>query len=449
LTFTLSPDQETALLAVSRKLETSDEAILTGAAGTGKTTVLKAFLARQKQNIVSGTPTWRAALRYQEVVGRPAMTIHSIIYGKPEEEENKDGTTDLRFVLRGTGKGAISQRSLVVVDEASMVGVSVYRDLMAVVRRNLSSILWIGDKEQLSPPNDKWGVDLDHPTAALTQVHRQAQNSTPLRFLTAIREGKIEDFRDYDESCRWVPGKQDTIEKFILKTDPERFIEENVIITYTNDMRRGISRIARRLLGATAPIVVNDPLLSFSNRAGLVNGEFVRVVAIENAYKKDELWYELHRALSPFGIDIQAVWVKPPGRSEHRVFVFPQVLAASNGNVSYKTLMEPIFEKLTPFGLANEKSLLRGTSGDDLSRYPRSVLDLWTAAQLIADVEHGYASTAHKAQGSQWPNVLVLVEPTLRYVIKKDASQGVDFGRRWIYTAASRAQSTVQMAYMP
>jgi hypothetical protein len=195
--------------------------------------------------------------------------------------------------------------------------------------------------------------------------------------------------------------------------------------------------------------VVNDPLLSFSNRAGLVNGEFVRVVAIENAYKKDELWYELHRALSPFGIDIQAVWVKPPGRSEHRVFVFPQVLAASNGNVSYKTLMEPIFEKLTPFGLANEKSLLRGTIWDDFSRYPRNVLDLWTAAQLIADVEHGYASTAHKAQGSQWPNVLVLVEPTLRYLIKKDASQGVDFGRRWIYTAASRAQSTVQMAYMP
>jgi ATP-dependent exoDNAse (exonuclease V) alpha subunit len=68
---------------------------------------------------------------------------------------------------------------------------------------------------------------------------------------------------------------------------------------------------------------------------------------------------------------------------------------------------------------------------------------------MIADVDYGYACTAHKAQGSQWPNVLVLVENKLRYVIKKDGPAGVDFGRRWLYTAGSRAQTSVQLAYMP
>ena len=444
----LSPDQAQALDDVDARLQGHNEAILTGAAGTGKTTVLKEFLLRRaKSRLICFTPTWKAALRFKEVVGVEAVTLHSLLYGKPIEAQDQNGTTDLKFTMRRPAKGAIPGNSTIVVDEASMLGRKVYRDLMAVVEQNTSKVLFIGDKEQLEPPKDTWGPDLDNPTAALTKVHRQASNSTLLSFLTAVRERRIDDFREYDETCRWVPGTQATIENFLRSSTPEQAGEQNIIITYTNALRRGVNRMARRVMGATAPLLPNDPLLSFSNEAGLVNGELVKVASLDADQHKDPLWRSLYQVLSREGIEIQSVWVKPPGRPEHRVFVFPQFLTTDRQDVTTQTLMGPILDRLEKFRLVEDRRLKSYTP----SRHtlPENILNLYDAASMIADVDYGYACTAHKAQGSQWPNVLVLVENKLRYAIKKEGAAGIDFGRRWLYTAGSRAQTSVQLAYMP
>lgn len=444
----LSSDQSQALDDVDERFKGHNEAILTGAAGTGKTTVLKEFLRRHTQSrLICCTPTWKAALRFKEVVGVEAVTLHSLLYGKPIESQGQNGTADLQFAMRRPAKGAIPPNSTVVVDEASMVGRKVYRDLMPVIYQNASKVFFIGDKEQLQPPKDTWGPDLDNPTAALTKVHRQASNSTLLAFLTAVRERRIDDFREYDETCRWVPGTQTTIENFLRSSTPEQAGEQNIIITYTNALRRGVNRMARRIMGAKAAILPNDPLLSFSNEAGLVNGELVKVAALDAEQHKDPLWRSLHQVLSREGIEIQSIWVKPPGRPEHRVFVFPQFLTTDRPDVTTQLLMEPILDRLEKFRLVEDRRLKSYVP----SRHtlPENILNLYDAASMIADVDYGYACTAHKAQGSQWPNVLVLVENKLRYVIKKDGPAGVDFGRRWLYTAGSRAQTSVQLAYMP
>ena len=444
----LSPDQSQALDALDRRLQKHSEAILTGAAGTGKTTVLREFVGRYAQSrLICCTPTWKAALRFKEVVGIEAVTLHSLLYGKPIESQDQNGVLDLQFAMRRPARGAILPNSTVVVDEASMVGSKIYRDLMPVVLQNASKVLFIGDKEQLEPLKDTWGPDLDNPTAALTKVHRQASNSTLLAFLTAVRERRIEEFREYDETCRWVPGTQTTIENFLRSSTPEQAGEQNIIITYTNSLRRGVNRMARRVMGAQAAILPNDPLLSFSNEAGLVNGELVKVVALDAQQHKDPLWRSLHQVLYKEGAEIQSVWVKPPGRPEHRVFVFPQFLTTDRMDLTTQHFMEPILDRLEKFRLVENRRLKSYVP----SRHtlPENILNLYDAASMIADVDYGYACTAHKAQGSQWPNVLVLVENKLRYAIKKDGPAGVEFGRRWLYTAGSRAQANVQLAYMP
>jgi exodeoxyribonuclease-5 len=438
----LSEDQQNALDAIHNRLRVSDQAVLVGAAGTGKTTVMKAFLASlpPSKSIFCCTPTWKAALRFTEVTGRDAMTIHRLIYGAPIEQDRPDGSISLHFSLRGDPTRQIPPGSLVIVDESSMIGTKTYADLMRVIEATRSRVFFVGDREQLEPVNDQWGVNFDLPTAALTRIHRQAEGSSVLRFVTAIREGTVKEFTQYDESVRWLHPKGNlatsVIEGFFA-SGGER--SSKIALSYTNKLRQGLNRIARRVYGIASEVLVpGEILLSFSNAAGLVNGEQVIVKEIRQTDDQSPLWRALNGALSSSGFDVWSVVVCPPGRPEHRIFVFPQALGENP--LDHKQLMKPIVEALLPFGLADNRGRLLQNSGG--GKMPDRILNLLNAAMMIGQVEYGYACTAHKAQGSQWPHVLVAVEPALIGSMKREAD-GVAFGRRWFYTACTRTQETL------
>jgi len=440
--FTLSDDQESALSAVYGALETSDEAVLVGAAGTGKTTVMRAFLASLgKRQVFCCTPTWKAAIRFQEVTGRDAMTIHRLIYGAPIEQDLPDGSVSLHFTLRGNPAQQIPRGSLVIVDECSMIGTKTYSDLMRVIRATDSKVFFVGDREQLEPVNDQWGVNFNEPTAALTRIHRQAEGSSVLRFVTAVREGWVKEFVQYDESVRWIhPNKRQpemansVIENFFGDSRGDR--ASRIAISYTNRLRQGLNRIARRVYGISGEVLVpGEILLSFSNAAGLVNGEQIIVKGVRQT-DDSPLWKSLRAVCEPAGLDVWSVVVSPPGRPEYRIFVFPQ--AFGEDAPDHRTLLKPITDALRPFGLADDRGrILYPQAG---AKIPEKIAALSNAAQMIGQVEYGYACTAHKAQGSQWPHVLVAVEPALIGTIKRE---GQDFGRRWFYTACTRTQETL------
>ena len=207
----LSPDQTVAVSALLTQLKQRKEAILVGAAGTGKTTTLEAFLAEwaKPENRPPGIgaepvcvcPTWKAALRFTQVTGHESRSIHSLIYGAPDEKKGERGRRELVFdTLRDNPD---VKNSLVVIDEASMVGEKTYSDLTAWAKTHRCLLLFVGDREQLEPVNSAWGVDFANPTAALTQVHRQADGSHLLDFVTRIREGTAHQFQAYGTDVNW------------------------------------------------------------------------------------------------------------------------------------------------------------------------------------------------------------------------------------------------------
>jgi len=207
----LSPDQTTAVASLLTRLQQAREAVLVGPAGTGKTTTLEAFLIEwsNAENRAKGMraepvcvcPTWKAALRFTQITGHHAQSIHSLIYGAPEEKHVPGGRKELVFTdLKESGD---IRHQLIVVDESSMVGEKLYRDLTDWAQKHKCLILFVGDREQLEPVNSVWGVDFDHPTAALTQVHRQQDGSNLLEFVTLIRESKAHEFTAYGTDVTW------------------------------------------------------------------------------------------------------------------------------------------------------------------------------------------------------------------------------------------------------
>jgi len=162
---------------------TEPVSVITGMAGTGKTSVLDAIYHAFKELAPCGsepivqfcTPTGKAAQRIVEATGIEAKTIHNYIglnsYNRQQDPDSLEC-------------------DLLVVDEASMVSLEVFYNLCAVVKKGTRLVL-VGDEHQL--PSDGCGnvfSDILHsgavPVTVLKDVQRQKASSTIIQNAVAI-----------------------------------------------------------------------------------------------------------------------------------------------------------------------------------------------------------------------------------------------------------------------
>lgn len=159
--------------------------VLTGGPGTGKSESTKAII-RLFNNIVLMAPTGRAAKRMQEATGHTATTIHRAL----EYEPIKGGfARDEKNPLNA---------DLIIVDEATMMGCILSYQLLKAIKPG-ATLLYIGDIDQL-PSVDAGNTLKDMissgviKTVRLTQIHRQAASSMIITACHAIREKRMPAF---------------------------------------------------------------------------------------------------------------------------------------------------------------------------------------------------------------------------------------------------------------
>ncbi|MGR5300055.1 AAA family ATPase [Vibrio alfacsensis] len=154
---------------------------LTGGAGTGKTTVLRAIVEAYQ------------SLRYQvygvALSGRAAKRLHESI-----QIETK---TIQRFLMLSDETLSASERILLVIDEASMVDIpSLYKLLMKLPKVSEVRVIFAGDDEQLPPIGA--GLVLSEliqsgviPRVHLAKVRRQANHTGIPGYAAQIRQGQV------------------------------------------------------------------------------------------------------------------------------------------------------------------------------------------------------------------------------------------------------------------
>lgn len=173
--------------------------ILTGGPGTGKTTVIKGIVelfaalnglsldpARYQQGepfpVVLAAPTGRAAKRMSEATGLPAATIHRLLGWNGVEGFSRDEHEPL------AGK-------LLVIDEMSMVDTWLANQLFKAVPNGMQVVL-VGDEDQL--PSVGPGQVLKDllesgvvPSVRLTDVYRQAEGSSIIELAHEVKRGAV------------------------------------------------------------------------------------------------------------------------------------------------------------------------------------------------------------------------------------------------------------------
>lgn len=132
---------------------------VTGGAGTGKTVVLGKAYERlreehQAKDIVLCAPTGRAAKRVQELTGIQAVTVHRLLeYPTPEDYAKLEPDEDPpENKPRRNAWNRLTQK-IILVDESSMIGPSLYAHLMEAMPNN-GCIRFFGDNNQLPPVED-------------------------------------------------------------------------------------------------------------------------------------------------------------------------------------------------------------------------------------------------------------------------------------------------------
>ena len=422
--------------------------ILKGYAGTGKTSVLDAFLKAAPSlgyHTVLMAPTGRAAKVMNHYTGRYASTIHRKIYIQKVDA----GSGSMTFRLQKNKE----EDTVYVVDEASMISElgemgsnGLLRDLVLYVFGGKNNkLLLVGDEAQLPPVNlpVSPALELQHLEGhyharvfshTLTEVMRQNAGSGILKNATDLRAQLHEDtirvqltvrgFRDFfrmtseriEDGIRYAYDKYGQENTIVLTQS-----NKNAVL-YNQFIRNRINYSESEIDNADILMVVknNYTTLNSESQAGfLANGEFVKVKRLGREEEMHGFRF-LHVTLS---------LVDYPDDPEFDTLILLDTLyshAPSLTREQNQALYESVVNDYSWVKSAAER---RKMVRED--RYLNAL-----------QVKFAYALTCHKAQGGQWDAVFID-----QYYLREE-TQSPEFVR-WLYTALTRGIREVFLVNFP
>ena len=381
----LTKKQEEGLkIAVQRYLDHEKCTVISGYAGTGKSTLVK-FIVQSlpginpDTDVVYATFTGKAAQVLMSKGNQNAMTLHRLLY---ESIPRPDGTFLRRPRLS-------VDFPVVVVDEVSMAPA----DMMRLLFNHDVYVICLGDPFQLPPINkDADNHLLDEPHIFLDEVMRQAQESEIIRLTMDIREGKkVQDFDGHDVK---VYDQSNLNTGMLLWADQ--------IICGTNRTRIDMNNNMRQLLNRG-----NNP----------EDGD--KVICLRNYWDDwaDNGDYLVNGTIG-FLNNVYATFNQIPYCYGGQLINVTDAEFVSDAGANYGEIQMDTKEILTGERCLDNKTIYR------LMRSKKY-------AHLVPyEFTYGYCITCHKAQGSEWDKVLVIEE-------------GFPFSKeehaRWLYTATTRA----------
>lgn len=360
--------------------------VMTGGPGTGKTTTTHGIIAAYRAyglKILLAAPTGRAAKRMTEATGLEAKTIHRLLECKPPEGYQKNEENPL-------------EGDVLIVDECSMIDIVLMNSLLKAIPPAMRLVM-VGDIDQL-PSVGAGNVLRDmidsgaFPVVRLTKIFRQAQTSRIIMNAHRINEGKMPDLSNGRNADFFFMENEDAeaavqqIVELVRTKLPKYYQVDPGQIQVLTPMQRGV-------VGATNLNLALQEALNPAEQEIFMRGR--GAVAVP----KDCL----RRSGFAFRADDKVMQV----RNNYDKEVF-------NGDIGVIASVN-----------AEERTLKVDFDGRTVE-YDVTELD---------ELVHAYATTIHKAQGSEYP---IVVMPVLmnHYVMLQ---------RNLLYTGITRAKKVLVM----
>ena len=361
--------------------------VITGKAGTGKSSIVDAMIAvLQGYSYAQTALSGRAAARMAEITHEEGYTIHRLL-GFPKGDRDHGG-----FVFHEDNK---LPRDIIILDEVSMVDGELFNRLVKAIKTG-SKLIMLGDTGQLECIGCmNIAADLiaskEIVSIELSQIHRQAANSGIITESIKVREGI------------------QLIEKDWIGTEVRGKLNDLVIDCFSdksNTFYKVMQHASSELEDGTDIMDLMVIAPSYKNESGVDNLN----AALQSLYNPDS-----SEKKEVFVQKSSKAWILREG---------DKIINVQNDYYAKNKFTAGIFNG--NIGVVKNIDIDANTIAVDFQDIPGIMI---LPKKNWKDLELGYAITCHKAQGSQCKKVIV----------------GLDFGsfiqlsREWVYTAMTRA----------
>lgn len=469
LPFSLNDQQKSALYELEKFIEDGGtEITLSGYAGTGKSTIIGIFskwLDHRigRGNIVYTAPTHRAnVITKQNNPNANVYTLSALFGFTPDTDEAMERESldlnDLKFRAKNQMKYEPGQ--LIIIDEASMVQDGLYEYVQEIIAKYDGSVIYVGDSAQLRP------VKSDHiskvftsdgvPQITLTKIERTGDNPI-LKEATRIRQGEglsyQTDINDKGQGVLYTSN--DTVINENLKQiiSSEEFNADPLhfrVITATNAAAATYNSKIRSLrYGKFAkPFVKGDILMGYSNKLRKPDGSYrlinsmdyivqnVRDTTVKFRTDKGTIEFKaFNLSIRPVGGTIMndfQLTVIDKNEPDSKIFEI----------VEYKDRLFKMAKEAKQNGQISRSRDLNqmAYSVDNELNITKNLKDNQGRLKIRKAIDHGYAQTVWKSQGSTYSKVLILSNEIDTFGYGKDAMQ---LRNELRYVAVSRAKNFV------
>ena len=374
--------------------------ILSGGPGTGKTTTINTIIRyfdEEGMDILLAAPTGRAAKRMTEATGYEARTIHRML----EINGGMEDGSRARFERNGENP---LEADVVIIDEMSMVDIYLFQSLLEAVSVGTRLIL-VGDVDQL--PSVGPGQVLQDliesksfPTVMLKKIYRQAGESDIVMNAHRINMGQKIALNNKSKDFFFLPRNDvQVIYKHMIQLITEklpRYVHAGTFdIQVLTPMRKGalgvdmLNKILQQYLNPPSPekeeVGHGDGILRLGDK----------VMQIKNNYQQEWKIYGVSKT------------------GTGRGYVLDEGVDVFNGDMGVITDISDYDEELT---------ILFDDGRESVYNYKE-----------LDQIEHAFAVTIHKSQGSEYPAVIIPLLGGNRKLMN----------RNLIYTAITRARQLV------
>lgn len=392
----------TQIEAINKCCDMSQRIVaVTGAAGTGKTTILQNVyrtLYKQGREVVLCAPTGKAAKRITEATGIQALTIHRLLeYPHPGERDPDTGKTLVSTDPKKDRRNPLDYM-VVLCDEYAMVSVEVHRNLLDALP-NGGVIRMFGDANQLQPIESNKRI--------------QAEPSSFLKMLNKFDGIRLTTIHRQADDSNIISNGQ----RIIKGTMPRR--TEDFAIKITNEPVQTVLDFVQDNLANEIDYGNTHNQLIAPTKVGWVGTE-----AMNSAIQQ-----LLQPTAKPYVIVERHKWVKI---EEQRVYEGDKVIFTVNNY---------------PLDIFNgETGLIEGFKADGtiVVNFGDKTVDIPVSLEMEGkhgtyfmnpqkDLDLAYVITTHKSQGSEYDRVCYIMNKSRSFLLN----------RKNMYTAISRARTHV------
>ena len=431
--------------------------VLSGFAGTGKTTIARDIVKNLKGTIACTAPTHKAVRVVSKSIGKEGATIQKLLGLRPNIDlENFDINKPQFDMLANV---AIKNYKYILIDECSMINKDLYTLLIRESDNYGVKLLFMGDPYQLPPVGETHSLTFDVDNKHnLTEIVRQGEDNPLITLLTKARDAVK--FNN-DSLVKFLDKHQSSYanDKGYILADDEHFMsllhdkfgsnefETNIdycrYTAFTNESVNGMNKYVRgHLFGSNNRILIQDDLLtSYST----VMDEFNSPIIYNS---EDYIIHEIFDYTNKFMIKGFLVKLKAinGGKITRPLFILDHSI---QDNVErYVDIFYGLLGKAkTNKNLANRRKAWEKFY--EFKNYNLLLSDIINNSgyKVVGkDLDYGFGLTVHKTQGSTFQNTFINSNNII-YAKSGYPYRDTNLRNRLLYVALSRASDSSFILY--